>query len=103
VAELLIVGWDEARAHHSGGTTVLHGQWGSGRGTGILGTLIGRARESGLANVILNRRVDALPLHAPFGLVAEGDHAIEAGTVQRLMRLVLCEGSQTSPRLHVSG
>jgi len=64
---------------HIGRMAVLP-QWRrQGIGSRILGSLVARARERGMKQIILNAQTRAAPFYARHGFVAFGDEFMEAG------------------------
>ncbi|WP_331000004.1 GNAT family N-acetyltransferase [Pseudothauera nasutitermitis] len=72
------------------GRMAVDAEW-RGRGVGgvLLRALIERARERGMAEVMLNAQVHALGFYARHGFVAEGGVFLDAGIEHRAMRLRL--------------
>lgn len=62
-----------------------------GIGARMLRSLVGIARERGLAGVYLHAQVAALPFYVAHGFVAEGPEFLEAGIAHRRMRLALAD------------
>jgi predicted GNAT family N-acyltransferase len=59
---------------------------GQGVGAAILACLVARARERGMAGVVLSAQQHAVPFYARHGFAAEGDTYIEAGIPHVKMR-----------------
>ena len=74
---------------HIGRMAVLEEWRGRGVGSGILESLIRKARERGEAEVVLSAQVHAVPFYKRHGFKAMGEIYEEAGIPHRTMRLPL--------------
>lgn len=74
---------------HIGRMAVLEEWRGRGIGSGILESLIRKARERGEIEVLLSAQVHALPFYQRHGFEAMGEIYEEAGIPHRTMRLPL--------------